>query len=449
MSKFIDRPRYTCALGGALIALRALPRTIPIIHASSGCGFNVSNATTAGAGYLGGGYCGGTSASSTNVVEREIVFGGEERLAEQIQTTLEIIDGDLYVVITGCMVEMIGDDISVSTNKFAAAGVPVLPIPTPSFRGTSYEGYDMLLSGLFRLYTTKGRQHRKNRVNLWGLPPGQDIFYKGNLTEFRRLLGRIGLDAYTFFGEGEPLSNLQNAADASLNIILSDTYGLKSAEVFEEVHGTPWISVPLPIGASQTANFLRTVAQALKIPDAEVEQVIAEEDARYYDYMERLADIYNDADLQRYAVITGDANYAPSVARFVSDDLGWVPRLVVITDSLEPDDTESRATLLARFEGWESDIRPEVRFDTDASAVVKYLPEAWEPNHNERYYNSLTPLVLIGSVFERDLAIKLNAPLLTLSFPATNRVILNQAYAGYNGGLTFMADLFSALLVGR
>ncbi|MDR3239562.1 MAG: hypothetical protein LBT44_05695, partial [Clostridiales bacterium] len=118
MSKFVDRPRFTCALGGALCALRALPRVIPIIHASAGCGYNLLNAHNSGAGYLGGGYCGGTAWSSSNVVEREVVFGGEDRLREQIQSTLEIIDGDLYVVVTGCMVEMIGDDIRAAVSGF-------------------------------------------------------------------------------------------------------------------------------------------------------------------------------------------------------------------------------------------------------------------------------------------------------------------------------------------
>lgn len=57
MSKFVDRPRYSCALGGALSTLRAISRAIPIIHAASGCGYNLHNATNAGSAYLGGGYC--------------------------------------------------------------------------------------------------------------------------------------------------------------------------------------------------------------------------------------------------------------------------------------------------------------------------------------------------------------------------------------------------------
>jgi len=59
MSKFIDRPRYLCALGGAIGTLGALNGVIPILHAAAGCGGNIANALNGGAGYLGSGYCAG------------------------------------------------------------------------------------------------------------------------------------------------------------------------------------------------------------------------------------------------------------------------------------------------------------------------------------------------------------------------------------------------------
>ena len=446
MSKFVDRPRYTCALGGALFTLRALQRAIPIIHASAGCGFNIVNAGNPGAGYLGGGYCGGAAWSSSNVVEREIVFGGEDRLREQIRTTLELMDGDLYVVVTGCMVEMIGDDVKAIAAEFADGEIPVIAIPTSSFKGNSYDGYDMVLEGLFRCYVTRGTQKRQNTVNVFGLVPGQDAFYKGNLAEVKRLLEKLGLKVNTFFGEGETLENLRNASEASLNIVLSDVYGIRPALAFEEVHGTPYISLPLPVGAAQTGGFLAAAADALNIGPDIVDEAIRQEEARYYDYLERVADIYNDIDLQRYAVVVGDLNYVPAVSRFLADELGWLPKLAVVTDFVDEGQIE---TIESRFQNWESGTYPLIKFDTDTSSVQRYLPQAWKPSANERYYDSLSPAVLVGSVFERDLAAKYGFPLLALSFPVTNRVVLNHTYAGYNGGLSLAGDLLSLLVAGR
>lgn len=446
MSKFVDRPRYSCSLGGALSTLRAIPRAIPIIHASAGCGHNLFNAMNPSSGYLGGGYCGGSSLPSSNVIERDIVFGGTDRLREQIETTLEVMDGDIYIVVTGCMVEMIGDDVLSVVSEFSDYDKPVLAIPTPSFRGNSFEGYELILKGLIKNYISKSRIKEEKTVNVLGIVPAQDVFWKGNLKEIKRLLRLLGLKVNTFFGEGETLEDIKNSAKAELNIVVSDIYGIEAAREFEDRHEIPYITVPLPIGALQTEKFLRKISEKLKIDKELTERVIDEEKDIYYDYFERIADIYNDIDLQRYSVVVADSNYAPSLSRFLSDELGWIPELAVITDFVNDG---QKKILSSRFENFESGISTAVRFDTDASSVKKYLREVWEPNRNERYYDSLTPNVVFGSVFERDLAAEFNLPLVTVSYPITNRVVFNRAYAGFNGGLSLTEDIITTLVAGR
>jgi len=145
-------------------------------------------------------------------------------------------------------------------------------------------------------------------------------------------------------------------------------------------------------------------------------------------------------------VVVGDSNYAPAISRFLSDDLGWLPELVVITDFL---DESQKNTVAGRFDNFESGVRPNVRFDTDASSVRRYMAEIWPRNRNERYYDSMSPAVVVGSVYERDLAERFGFPLLTVSFPVTNRVVLNRAYAGTSGALCLAEDLFGILAAGR
>ena len=446
MSSFIDRPRYACALGGALATLRAMPRAIPIIHASSGCGQNLHIAINSGGGYLGGGYCGGNSLPSSNVVERDIVFGGEERLKEQIKTTLEIMDGDIYVVLTGCMVEMIGDDIDAVVSEFADGDKPVIAVHTPSFRGNSYTGYELLFNGLIKKYITKQKNKIHNKVNILGIVPAQDAFWEGNLKEIKRLLDRLGLEANTFFGENETLDDIKNAGNASLNIVLSEIYGVESAQIFEETHDIPYITSEFPVGAHATEEFIKKVSEKLGIDKSASDEAIKSEKKLYYSYIERLADIYNDVDLQRYAIVVGDSNYAPAITKFLSDELGWLPELTVVTDALEDNQKEK---IVSNLGGLKSGLKANVRFDTNASSVKKYIAEVWRRNRNERYYDSMAPTVIIGSAFERDLAAEFNYPLLTVAYPVTNRVVLNTAYAGINGGLRLTEDLLGVLVAGR
>ncbi len=446
MSKFVDRPRYACALGGAIGTLRAIPRAIPIVHASAGCGGNLTVALNAGAGYIGGGYCGGSALPSSNITERDVVFGGEERLREQIRTTLEIVDGDLYVVLTGCMVDMIGDDAVKVAGEFAANGKPVLAVPTLSFRGNAFTGYDLLFKALISKYVEKTEKKESLSVNVLGIVPAQDVFWKGNLREIKRLLAKLGLKANTFFGEGETLNSFKAAGRASLNVVVSNTFGIESAKCFEETHGIPYISTPFPIGALAGERFLEAVGNAVGIGSARVKSVIAEEKNVYYDYFERISDIYNDADLQRYAIVAADSNYAPALTRFVSDELGWLPELAVVTDV--PDD-EQQAAVRAQFTGLNSGLSPVVYFDSDTSSVKKYLRDIWEPNRNNRYYDPFSPAIVLGSAFERDIAQEFGFPLVPISFPLTNRCVMGRAYAGFSGGLSLVEDLITYLVAGR
>jgi nitrogenase molybdenum-iron protein beta chain len=65
------------------------------------------------------------------------------------------------------------------------------------------------------------------------------------------------------------------------------------------------------------------------------------------------------------------------------------------------------------------------------------------------YADSFTPGFVIGSSLERDLALKLGAPHLSVSFPIANRVVISRGYTGFAGGLTFTEDLLGAAVLGR
>ncbi|EGO61873.1 nitrogenase component 1 [Acetonema longum] len=443
MTKFIERPRFLCALGGALATLNALPKAVPIIHAAAGCGGNIGNALHGASGYLGGGYCGGLATSSSNVAEKEIVFGGEERLAEQIANTLKIMKGDLYFVVTGCMTEIIGDDALNVTRRFRESGANLLAADTGGFLGNSYRGYEIVLETLFKEFVPAQAVKDTQTVNLWGVVPVQDVFWKGNLAAVKQLLHQLGLKVNTFFGEGETLENLRNAGKAALNIVLSDSWGVQPAKVFSEIHNTPYLTTPLPIGPTATAAFLREVAQTLGLTAKTANQVVSQEQARFYDYFTRLADGYNDLDFQRYAVIVADSNYASSLTAFLGNDLGWLPEVVVITDGMEE---EKQGPVLERFNRLRKEIRPLVAFDTDTASVAKYLAKRWPPNRGRRYYDSFSPAFVLGSLFDKDLADDLGASHLSISYPISNRVVLDRAYAGCSGALRLAEDLLSQLV---
>ena len=60
---------------------------------------------------MGTGYCGGTGIPSSNIGEKEVIFGGAKRLETQINSTLEVMKGELFIVLTACMTDIIGEDV--------------------------------------------------------------------------------------------------------------------------------------------------------------------------------------------------------------------------------------------------------------------------------------------------------------------------------------------------
>lgn len=446
MSNFIERPRYTCALGGAIATVGALPGTIPILHSSSGCASNLSWTQFGGGGLQAGGYCGALSMPGSCVKESEVVFGGDSRLREIITHTLEIMEGDLFFVLTGCVTDMIGDDVRSVVKEFQDEGVNIISAETGGFKGDSYRGYELVLKALFEEYLTKGVEVVPGKVNLFGIVPGMDVFWRGNLEGLRFLLERLGLTVNTFFTSHDNLESIKNAASAQLNIVVSDIYGIEGAQVFEEIHGTPYLSLPLPIGPKASENFLRLVGESLSLDSSLLEKVIAQENKTYYHFLNNLVDCYHDMDLQRYAVIVGDSNYSVSLTKFLADDLGWLPELVVNTDQLRDSQKEF---LLSRFTGLDSGLSPKVVFETDTSQVLSQLNKFYPQYSPAQYYSTLSPAFVLGSSLDRELALALKANHLSISFPVANRAVLDRGYSGYRGALRLIEDLLSSIIAGR
>ena len=446
MTAFIERAKSTCALGGALVTISSLPRAIPIVHASGGCATMLAGTYNLGSGYMGSGYCSGQMTPTSNVVEKDIVFGGEERLEEQIEHTIKAIDGDLYFVVTGCQVEIIGDDAVGVTRRFQEGEAIVLGANTPGFLGNAFTGYDIVLSTLAAEFIEEQPAKDARTVNILGLVPGQDVFLSGNLREISRLLGRLGIKANTFFGDGESIETIRQYGNAALTLVFSEKYGITPAQAFQEKHQIPYVTLDLPIGETRTEAFLRAVGRELQIDPQLVDSVIADEKRYYYRYLQRILEIYGDIDLQRYAIVSADLNYAFPLISFLADDLGWVPHLVVINDEL---DDLQRHRFEQKFLRLTSEAKPKVIFEPHTGQLLRHIRESWPQNNNDKYYNALSPSFLIGSSLEGNVATGIGASFLSVAFPVTNRAVLDRGYTGYRGGLTLAEDVLSSLVSNR
>jgi nitrogenase molybdenum-iron protein beta chain len=450
---YTERPRYFCAFGGALSTLEALPETIPIMHASIGCAASITWGQIGASALQVGGYCGGLSVPSSNVGEKEVIFGGMNRLKQQIRNTLQIMDGCLYVVITSCVTEVIGDDVQSAVSDIrselhalhGSEDADLIFAETAGFRGNSYTGYDIVMSAIVKQFVVKAETKKRGKVNILGIVPFMDCFWKGNLAGIRKTLELLGLEVNTFFTTKDTLESIRNSSEAELNIVVSDIYGIEIAKTYQTVHGIPYIVSSLPIGPTATENLLKETVKALNL-DVDIDTIVTEQYREYYQLLNPLTDAFYDGDHQRYAIIVADTNYAVAVSRFLCDDLGWIPAYVQFTELL----TDSQQELLSKKLANENTlIKPHIVFDTNASDAGKYINTIYPRRDTDLYVETLSPAFVFGSALERDLALRLNTPHLSISFPITNRAIIQRGYTGFTGGLSLIEDILSAVIINR
>jgi nitrogenase molybdenum-iron protein beta chain len=177
-----------------------------------------------------------------------------------------------------------------------------------------------------------------------------------------------------------------------------------------------------------------------------VDGVVADETRKYYAFVERIADTYFDADFQHYAIVIGNANYSLPLTRFLASEIGWLPELSVITDSLSDEQKNTIRSSLADFKTVKI---PDPVFETNASEIQPHFTKSRNIFTDDRYAHKYSPLFVFGSYVDRELAENLGAKKLSVSFPLVERAVLDRGYAGFKGGLNLLEDILNTLLFVR
>ncbi|HWR56467.1 MAG TPA: nitrogenase component 1 [Negativicutes bacterium] len=434
MSQLVEQIRHVCALG-ALQSVLAIHRTVPILHAGPGCGQKLWGAVGVDNGCQGSGYAGGHTVPCTNIGEKEVIFGGGDRLKETIENSFKIIDADLFVVLTGCVSDIIGDDAGDIVREFQAQGKPVIYAETGGFKGTNFLGHELVLAAISEQYLKSAAEIIPGLVNIWSVVPYQDPFWVGSLKELGELVAELGLMPNIVFGPGGGVSALAKVPRAQFNLLISPWVGLNNVKHLAEKFATPYLHYPvLPIGPTETGKFLRTVGEYAGVTKESIENVIQRHEREYYYYLERAADVLLETRLlPRRFVTVADSFYTLGIAKFLINDMGLLPETQYITDGVSRD---YHAGIEAEFKNFIDGITAKVVFTNDGGAVQEDI---------RRLKFRGRPLIL-GSAWEKVLAEEINGYQLSVAMPVSDRLVLNRAYVGYGGALRLVEDIYSLVL---
>lgn len=426
MAKILDKQRYKCAMG-AMQTVQAIERAIPVLHSGPGCAQKLQN--NAG----NSGYFSPNIYPCTSINEKDVVFGGAKKLHSTIENALKVIDADLYVVLTGCIPEIVGDNTEEVVEDFADADKPVIYAETAGFRGNNYKGHEQVIDAIIDMLEPV-EEKEKNLVNIWADVPYQDEFWLGNLRELEKLVAELGLKPNTIFGYQRGIENIYKIPKAEFNLLVSPWVGLANVKKMERKFGTPFLHYPtLPIGAFETSRFLRTVGEFAGVNPEKVEELIEKKENYYYYYIERYADLFLETRvMSKQFSVVADAQYALGITKFLVNDLGLFPAKQFIVD-----DTPRlhRKNIEGYFKDLNYGIKAEVAFETDGYKIHNEIKK-----HDYHGY----PLI-IGSYWEKEISEDTDGHFLNVAWPVNERLVMNGYYVGYDGALRLIEDIYSVV----
>ncbi len=425
MAKLLDKQRYKCALG-AMQTVQAIERALPVLHSGPGCAQKLSESTGSS------GYFSPNIFPCTSINEKDVVFGGVKKLRSTIDNALKVVDADLYVVLTGCIPEIVGDDSGEVVSEFADAKKPVIYAPTAGFKGNNYKGHEQVIDAIIDQYLKKSDKKEKGLVNIWADVPYQDLFWLGNLRELENLVRELGLTPNTIFGYKRGIENINKIPEAEFNLLISPWVGLSNVKKMEKKFGTPYLHLKtLPVGATETSKFLREVGKFAGVEEEKVEAVIKEHEDYYYYLIERYADLFlENRVINKQFTIVADALYTLGLTKFLVNDLGLVPATQFVVDDTPQ---KYREEITEEFKKLNFGIEANVSFETDGYKIHEEIK-----SHDYHGY----PLVL-GGYYEKEVTESLKGNFLNISWPVQDKVVLDRTYVGYSGGIRLIEDIYT------
>lgn len=260
-----------CAFCGSRVVLYPIADALHIVHGPIGCA--VYNWDIRGA--LSSGPQLHRNSFSTDLAEREVVFGGEKKLKLALLELIQEHQPKAAFVYSTCIVGLIGDDVgSICRDVTRITGISCIPVDSPGFKGTKKTGYQAACEAAFTLVGTGSTVGiPMHSINLMG-----EFNIAGEAWLIKSYFERMGIDVVaTITGDGR-VDDLRRCHGASLNLVQCSGSMTHLARLLEENYAIPQKRVSF-FGLEDTAKALYDTAEFFG--DAEImrktELLIAEE----------------------------------------------------------------------------------------------------------------------------------------------------------------------------
>ncbi|MDK2973674.1 MAG: nitrogenase molybdenum-cofactor synthesis protein NifE [Methanofollis sp.] len=243
-----------CVYSGARVVLNPVTDAVHLVHGPIGCAsytWDIRGSLSSDSEMF-------RQSFSTDLKERDVVFGGEPKLAACIDEIVEKYHPPAIFVYSTCVVGMIGDDIiAVCKEASHRHGIEVIPVESSGFiSGNKIVGYRAAGDALLKLIRPKeGETVEKTRkLNYLG-----EYNLGGEKWLVESYLREMGIEINVAFTGDSTVADLKKAPGACLNLVQCTGSMHWVAMSLDQEYGIPYIDVNF-FGAENTAESLRKIA---------------------------------------------------------------------------------------------------------------------------------------------------------------------------------------------
>lgn len=242
-----------CVYCGARVVLNPITDAFHIIHGPIGCAsytWDIRGSLSSGSDLYRNSY-------STDLQERDVIFGGEKKLSQALEEIIENHHPKLIFVYATCIVGVIGDDVEAICKRFSAKyEIRVIPVKSPGFSGNKSVGYKLACDAIMELIAPH-RPKKEKGINILG-----DFNLAGELWIVKDYLKKLGINVISTITGDSSYDTLIKAPAASLNVVQCAGSSTYLANRMEEELRIPYIKVSF-YGMEDTMNSLIRIAEAL------------------------------------------------------------------------------------------------------------------------------------------------------------------------------------------
>jgi nitrogenase molybdenum-cofactor synthesis protein NifE len=253
-----------CVFCGSRVVLYPIADALHLIHGPIGC----ASYTWDIRGSLSSGPQLHRMSFSTDLQEKDIIFGGEKKLINALNELIDKYQPKAAFVYATCIVGLIGDDIDAICRKMSEEkGIPVLPVHSEGFKGTKKDGYKAACDAMANIVGTGSIEDISPlSLNIMG-----EFNIAGEAWGIRDYYERMGLEVVSVFTGDGRIENIKRSHGAALNVVQCSGSMMHLAERMREQYGIPYIRVSY-FGIEDMSTALYDVAEHFKDTDSEIMQ---------------------------------------------------------------------------------------------------------------------------------------------------------------------------------